>query len=272
MLRFGAIDEPQPAPLLAKDDNLPKGGRAVETREALEERIIGEYKNALKLLHQYPDSKQAKKLAREKLHALYAELAEQNDHAAQEAAPSGEEPASEGGKAQGRSCHPIERMLWEEITLYNTSRNLAEIYFGDGDYEKALEFYSTAVNYRADDPVIWMRMGLSASQLGNLELAKTAFESALELRPEFVPCKEALSIVDFALSSHQFSICADPSAPDMISFSLARHVNQAVHLSQLKRQKAAVLLERNIKRQRIERTAQNPAMSLLQPVVMNQVT
>ena len=54
-----------------------------------------------------------------------------------------------------------------------------------GDYDRAAGAYKSAVRLREKDYYLWLQLGYSQAQLGNLDAAKAAYERSLELAPTY---------------------------------------------------------------------------------------
>ena len=68
----------------------------------------------------------------------------------------------------------------DEIVPYN----VAEIYFNQGDAEKAIEYYQISANYKPDWADPHLKMGFAYLNTGNMEGAKASFQKVVELAPD----------------------------------------------------------------------------------------
>jgi tetratricopeptide (TPR) repeat protein len=62
--------------------------------------------------------------------------------------------------------------------------NVAEIYFNQGNTEKALVYYQTASERKPDWPEPYLKMGYAQLNAGNMDGAIAAFEKVVEVAPE----------------------------------------------------------------------------------------
>jgi Flp pilus assembly protein TadD len=81
-------------------------------------------------------------------------------------------------------------------------QHLGEVLFlwGDqleqaGDHTQAAHRYQEALIYRAKDPELHMSLGVALARAGQRQQARSEFEAALNLNPQFEPAKRALLIL-----------------------------------------------------------------------------
>eukprot|EP00731_Ephydatia_muelleri_P016867 Em0009g1291a len=103
------------------------------------------------------------------------------------------------GHAQGASVEtsPVLKVK------YLTYKNIATIAREQGDFSAALEAYIQASSIDGSEVVLWCQMASSAVSLGNLLLARKAFEQALRRNEGYWPAIEGLSGVLFALDDYR---------------------------------------------------------------------
>lgn len=73
---------------------------------------------------------------------------------------------------------------------YSTLKNLAETYSKQGSdhHNDALECYLQAASIDGKDVVLWNRLGTLACAVGNLNVARRAFEEGLRCSPRHCEC------------------------------------------------------------------------------------
>ncbi|CAK9882527.1 unnamed protein product [Sphagnum jensenii] len=84
---------------------------------------------------------------------------------------------------------------------YSTLKNLAETFSKQGSdhYNSALECYLQAAAIDSKDVVLWNRLGTLACSLGELNVARRAFEQGLHCNPRHWSCMEKLAEVLIAI-------------------------------------------------------------------------
>ncbi|CAN5976218.1 unnamed protein product [Sphagnum jensenii] len=87
------------------------------------------------------------------------------------------------------------------MLMYSTLKNLAETFSRQGSdhYNSALECYLQAAAIDSKDVVLWNRLGTLACSLGELNVARRAFEQGLHCNPRHWSCMEKLAEVLIAI-------------------------------------------------------------------------
>ncbi|PKY12657.1 TPR-like protein [Rhizophagus irregularis] len=71
---------------------------------------------------------------------------------------------------------------------------LGVLFYGSGEYEKAVDCFVTALNTRKDDYLLWNRLGATLANSGRPEDAIEAYHKALDLKPTFVRARYNLGV------------------------------------------------------------------------------
>ncbi len=79
---------------------------------------------------------------------------------------------------------------WIQSLRYAVNRNLGDLFVTLGDPSEALRSYGLALDDDDSDFVIWMRAARAASILGQLHVARRAYETALQIRPGHFLCRD----------------------------------------------------------------------------------
>jgi tetratricopeptide (TPR) repeat protein len=88
------------------------------------------------------------------------------------------------------------RSLWEDAARKNPygppNKILGEIYLDEGEPDKALTAFRTALSFGFTTPQIYYKIGEAHAQLGQMNEAGQAFRSALEMQPAYSPARFGL--------------------------------------------------------------------------------
>ncbi|KAI8066519.1 hypothetical protein BC940DRAFT_302358 [Gongronella butleri] len=71
---------------------------------------------------------------------------------------------------------------------------LGILFYGRGDFTKAIDCFFAAVKSRPDDPLLWNRLGATLANNGRCEEAVEAYEKALSLWPTFVRARYNIGV------------------------------------------------------------------------------
>ncbi|ODQ55466.1 TPR-like protein [Saitoella complicata NRRL Y-17804] len=71
---------------------------------------------------------------------------------------------------------------------------LGVLFYGDEDFDKAVDCFVTALRTRPDDHLLWNRLGATLANSGRSEEAIEAYQKALEYRPGFVRARYNLGV------------------------------------------------------------------------------
>ncbi|BFZ54901.1 Peroxisomal membrane signal receptor PTS1 [Savitreella phatthalungensis] len=93
---------------------------------------------------------------------------------------------------------------------------LGVLFYGDEDYDKAVDCFSAALRIRPDDALLWNRLGATLANSGKSEDAIEAYTRALEIAPTFVRCRYNLGVSCINIG------CYDEAAQHLLS-GLAMH-------------------------------------------------
>ncbi|KAA8495586.1 hypothetical protein FVE85_1741 [Porphyridium purpureum] len=193
MFRFQAINDDVPPPVLLDDSPDASTERAgpsgapryvqqqqQQTQEALEARVYGDYEEALRLMRRYGRgvNSQALVYAEELLRSVLLRL----------------------------QTSPFRHAAWAQWILFAAHRNLGDICFSATKYADALTHYVRAIAIHPNDPVVCFRTGVSASRVGQLHVARAAFERGLLASPTFSACRDALETISRALGEATLSV------------------------------------------------------------------
>ena len=78
---------------------------------------------------------------------------------------------------------------------------LGVLFYGDEEYEKAVDCFEAALQGRPDDPLMWNRLGATLANSGRSEEAISSYHKALDLNPTFVRARYNLG-----LQLHQYRL------------------------------------------------------------------
>lgn len=96
---------------------------------------------------------------------------------------------------------------------------LGVLFYGDEDYEKAVDCFTAALRTRPDDALLWNRLGATLANSGKSEDAIEAYSRALEIAPTFVRCRYNLGVSCINIG------CYEEAAQHLLS-GLAMHKTQ----------------------------------------------
>ncbi|CCG81523.1 Tetratricopeptide repeat protein [Taphrina deformans PYCC 5710] len=71
---------------------------------------------------------------------------------------------------------------------------LGVLFYGDEEYEKAVDCFTAALRIRPEDALLWNRLGATLANSGKSEDAIEAYTRALEIAPTFVRCRYNLGV------------------------------------------------------------------------------
>lgn len=71
---------------------------------------------------------------------------------------------------------------------------LGVLFYGDEEYDKAIDCFTSALRIRPDDALLWNRLGATLANSGKSEDAIEAYTRALDLAPTFVRCRYNLGV------------------------------------------------------------------------------
>ncbi|CAG8795626.1 463_t:CDS:2, partial [Racocetra fulgida] len=71
---------------------------------------------------------------------------------------------------------------------------LGVLFYGKGEFDKAVDCFVSALNTRNDDYLLWNRLGATLANSGKSEDAIDAYHKALEIKPTFVRARYNLGV------------------------------------------------------------------------------
>ncbi|RIB20629.1 hypothetical protein C2G38_1175625 [Gigaspora rosea] len=71
---------------------------------------------------------------------------------------------------------------------------LGVLFYGSGNFDKAVDCFVSALNTRKDDYLLWNRLGATLANSGKSEDAIEAYHKALDLKPTFVRARYNLGV------------------------------------------------------------------------------
>ncbi|ORX62856.1 TPR-like protein [Hesseltinella vesiculosa] len=80
---------------------------------------------------------------------------------------------------------------------------LGILFYGRGDYTKAIDCFFTAVKSQPKDPLLWNRLGATLANHGRCEEAIEAYENALNLWPTFVRARYNIGVSCLNIGCYQ---------------------------------------------------------------------
>jgi len=88
------------------------------------------------------------------------------------------------------ACTPTNRENLKKQS--ETSRNLGEAYYKQGNYTAALRQFLKAEKLYPEDPILQNDLGLTYRSKGKPDLAIKHFKKALDLKPDYAPARNSL--------------------------------------------------------------------------------
>ncbi|KAG0206360.1 Peroxisomal membrane signal receptor PTS1 [Mortierella sp. GBA30] len=80
---------------------------------------------------------------------------------------------------------------------------LGVLFYGSGDYEKAVDCFVAALKARPNDYLLWNRLGATLANSGKSEDAIEAYHKALEIKPSFVRARYNLGVSCINIGCHK---------------------------------------------------------------------
>lgn len=209
----------------------PKAKALGETNEAREGRLREAYEDALALCNEkeFEQAKEALIAVADELGSLSAD----------------EHPASPRRRASGTQ-KPAKRPrvaaepAWIPSLRYAVNRNLGDLFARMEDPEKALRAYACALDDDSSDFIIWMRAGRTACDVGQLHVARRAYETALRMRPDHILCRDSYHAVLRAIGDCDEDAVEGPVTGNGVVDKLTRKllVNRYVNYQEERRRMA----------------------------------
>ncbi|CAG8483760.1 9306_t:CDS:2 [Cetraspora pellucida] len=80
---------------------------------------------------------------------------------------------------------------------------LGVLFYGKGEFDKAVDCFVSALNIRKDDYLLWNRLGATLANSGKSEDAIEAYHKALEIKPTFVRARYNLGVSCLNIGCHR---------------------------------------------------------------------
>ncbi len=116
-----------------------------------------------------------------------------------------QEPANTGALVAMGDALVAQKKLDQAVTYFEKAIaqttdeviafNVAEIYFSQGNNEKALEYYQTASTRKPDWPEPYLKIGFVHMNAGNMEAATASFEKVVVIAPDTPQAQQAQQIL-----------------------------------------------------------------------------